>query len=211
MNDRTETLLVAITGGIGSGKTTFAKLVEADGYPVIFTDDVAKHLLNDNAELKMKIVSAFGDGAYSNGKYNASYVSGIVFNDSNNLQKLNQMVHPLVIEQMIDRIELLQDSDASIIFVESALIFELGLESGFDYVLSVNANESVRIQRIMERSNLTEDEIKKRMASQLSQEVKNKSADFIVENNGSIAELNKAKDFIMSVLSILPNRIFEES
>jgi dephospho-CoA kinase len=100
------------------------------------------------------------------------------------------------------------DPTSNIIFVESALIFELELDKGFDYTISVTASEGLRIERLKSRSNLSEQQILYRMSQQFSQEEKNKNADFVIENENGISELTKAVNFLLPILLTLPNRIF---
>ena len=208
-----EALIIGITGGIGSGKTTVAKIFADKGFKVIFTDELAKKIISENISIKNKITHFFGEKSFIDGKYNAEYISNLVFSGSkrkaaDDLQTLGQIIHPTVIEGMINELEILQQNDEEMIFVESALIFELGLETGFDYVISVTAQESIRIQRIKDRTGLDEAQIKRRIASQITQEEKNKFADFVIENNKDFNELKKSVDFLLPILTMLPNKDF---
>jgi dephospho-CoA kinase len=205
-----ETLFIGITGGIGSGKTEVAKIFQQNGFPVIFTDELAKKIVNENPEIKNKITEYFGEESYFDGKYNAKFISKCVFNGENSqkkLQKLNQIVHPKVIEEIIFELENLQkESEKKMIFVETALLFELNLEEGFDYIISVSTSENVKIQRVMNRTGLNEVEIKARISSQISQEEKNKFSDFVIENDKNLDELKKSVEFLIPIISALPNK-----
>lgn len=207
-------LIIGITGGIGAGKTTAAKIIADNGFKVIFTDELAKKIITENTSIKNKIISFWGEKSFIDGKYNAKYISDLIFNQSKkrvaeDLQTLGQIVHPTVIEKMIEELEILQENGEEIIFVESALIFELELETGFDYVISVTASEATRIKRIMERTGLDEAQIKMRVASQISQELKNKYSDFVIDNNKDFAELEKAIEFLLPIITMLPNKDFD--
>ncbi|MDR0927110.1 MAG: dephospho-CoA kinase [Ignavibacteria bacterium] len=204
----TEPLIIAITGGIGAGKSALSACFAEMGYPIIITDLLAKNILATDTDIQQRIISEFGSDAFVDGKYNTEFIASKVFPDAERLQKLNQILHPAVIDAMIEQVETLQDSEQhSIIFVESALIFELELEDGFDYVISVSASEQVRIKRIAERSGLSKDEIKQRMSSQLSQEEKNRMADFVVQNETTLLELASAAEYLLPILQSLPNRV----
>jgi len=212
-----EILLIAITGGIGSGKSTVANILREKDFTVISTDNIAKNVINENKKIQQKLIETFGDETFNNGVYNTKYISNIVFDDKNakdNLMKLNQIVQPTVIDEMTKEIELLQQNNLmklnrTVIFVESALIFELELEDGFDYVISVGANPKTRIERIINRTGLNEQQIKNRFSHQISQEEKNKNADFIIENEKGVDELKKSIDFILPIILTLPNKNME--
>jgi len=210
---RQEALIIAITGGIGSGKSTVANILKEKGLTVISTDDIAKNIINKNAKIKQKLIETFGNETFIGGIYNTKYISNIVFeekNAKNNLLKLNQIIHPVVIDEMISEIELLQQNNLEIIFVESALIFELELEDGFDYVISVTANPQIRLERIIKRTGLNEQQVKNRISQQISQEEKNKNSDFIIENEKGLAELKRTIDFILPIILNLPNKNLPE-
>jgi dephospho-CoA kinase len=217
---RQEALIIAITGGIGSGKSTVANILKERGFTVISTDNIAKNVINKNQKIQQKIIETFGNESFIDGVYNTKYISDIVFEDNiflkeknanDNLMKLNQIVHPAVIDEMIDEIEILQQNNLQqnnleIIFVESALIFELELEDGFDYIISVTASSKTRLERIINRTGLNEQQIKSRISHQISQEEKNKNSDFIIENEKGIDELKKSIDFILPIILTLPNK-----
>ncbi|MPN11819.1 Dephospho-CoA kinase [bioreactor metagenome] len=115
-------------------------------------------------------------------------------------------MHPAVIERLIDEIERLQNNKIEVIFIESALIFELGLDEGFDYVVSVTASNKNRINRIKTRSGLTDAQIVRRMKQQLSQEEKNKNSDFVIENDKDMKALESSVNFLMPIILTLPNK-----
>lgn len=204
-----EVMLVGITGGIGAGKTTVSNYLSEKGFKVLNADNIAKDILSNNLEVKQKIIQTFGNDSYKNGKYNSSFIASCVFEDNNNnnsnkkLALLNQIVHPIIIQELIDQIELLAFTGEKIIFVDIPLLFELNLEEGFDYVITVFSNDDIRLRRIKERSNLSEEQIKNRIKQQISQEEKIKNSDFVLENNGSYEELYKGADFLLSILETM--------
>jgi dephospho-CoA kinase len=195
-------LIIGITGGIGSGKTTFANLLEKKSCKVIYSDVLAKKVINESKRIQFKLMEKFGMHTFVNGEYNSEYIAFLVFSDKSRLHTLNQIVIPPVIDEIIKEIEAIDDS-YRLVFVESALIYELELEKGFDYVISVSAKIENRKQRISEH-------FEKRMKSQLTQEEKNSLSDFVIENNKDIPELEKAADSIIKILELLPNRVYED-
>lgn len=203
--------LIGITGGIGSGKSVFADIIREKGFVVIDTDDIAKKLLNDNSSVKSRIISELGKNSYNdNGELNSEYLAEKVFAGDEaskiNLNKLNSIVHPAVIDRKIKMIEKFADSGESIIFVESALIFEADLQDGYDYVVNISAEKEIRKERLRVQRKMSDKQIEIRMNEQISDEEKNRLADFSVKNNGSFEELQKGADFIISLLDSLPQK-----
>jgi dephospho-CoA kinase len=199
--------VVAITGGIGSGKTTVANHFAELGFPVINTDLLAKKLMNSDEKLKILLSNEFGPEIYlENGELNSKFLSKIVFgNDSlskKNLDKLNRIVHPAVIDLMMEEIEKFANEGNELIFVESALIYEAGLDEGFDYIIVVDANESKRIKWTSEKLKLPESEIRIRNSEQISTDMKKNLADFVIENNGTISEMLASADFILDLVKL---------
>jgi len=201
-------VVVAITGGIASGKSEVARLLKDKKYPVISTDYIAKLLMDSDISIKDKLISEFGYKIYNDaGKLNSKILSDIVFfgeNKSEKLQKLNSIVHPPVIDKMVEEIENYIKLGNKLVFVESALIFESGLDDGFDYIIVVTADTETRIKRAMNRSELSKEEVVARMNEQISQEQKIKLSDFEIQNNKSIKELESSLMFLLPIIEMLP-------
>lgn len=180
---QTAKLLIGLTGGIGSGKTSVAKIIEAQGFPVYNSDIRAKEIVNDNSELKTNIIALLGKNAYDEqGNYNRKWVAEQIFNDDEKRLALNALIHPAV-KQDFEQWKLAQTSD--LIFKETALLFEVGLDKNCDASLLITADENVRIKRVMERDNKTKDEVLAIIKKQMSEEEKRRKADFVIENNDS--------------------------
>jgi len=199
-------IVISITGGIGSGKTTVANIIREMGFVVISSDDNAKALMNSNEEIKNKLIARFGDNVYlPDGKINSQYLSQMVFGESeehhNNLQLLNQIVHPYVIELLIREVDKYEKKGEKYIFVESALTYEAGLEEGFDYIIVVNTDEDLAINRVMKRTGLSKQEIVYRSQNQISRQRKKEVADFVIENNGSLEDLKKSTQLIIDIIT----------
>jgi dephospho-CoA kinase len=171
---------VGLTGGIGSGKTTVAKIFELLGIPVYYADDAAKKIMNEDEELKTAIQKQFGKEAYDSGELNRAYLSAKVFTDPLQLEILNSIVHPATIR---DAAKWMTQQKTSYTIKEAALIFESGSAELLDYVIGVYAPSQLRIKRTMERNHLGYNEVKQRMDKQLDENMKMKHCDFVIYND----------------------------
>lgn len=178
--------IVGLTGGIGSGKSTIAKWFEEKGIPVYEADVEAKKLMNENLDLKQKLIELMGEETYIDGEYNRAYVSKLVFDRPEMLQKLNQLVHPAVFEHFAQWIA---QQDAPFIIREAAILFESGSYKDCDWIVTVNAAVDKRIQRVIQRSGLSEEQIRARIHNQWTDEQRAELSDFVVENNAGLKEL----------------------
>ena len=191
---------VAITGGIGSGKSTFANYIASRGYVVINADDVSKDILSSDEKIKEKIIKEFGSDSYKDGKLNNRFIASQVFSNPTNLHKLNSILHPQVL-QKIDTLIDEKYKDENIVFIEAALIYEADIEKIFNYVILVTADFNIRLQRSVESGKFSEDDFIKRDENQIPQEEKEKRADFIFSNNGSEKDLIKKADLLLLTLT----------
>ena len=178
------TLKVGITGGIGSGKTTVARIFEVLGIPVYYADDAARRIMNEDETLKQQVIKHFGDLSYQNGKLNREYIASIVFQDKKKLSILNALVHPATIRN--SNMWMKQQTTPYAIR-EAALIFESGVQGQLDYVIGVSAPMELRIERAMLRDNLTRAQVLERMDSQINETIKMRLCDFVVVNDGQKA------------------------
>jgi len=173
-------LKVGITGGIGSGKSTVARVFETLGVPVYNADDAAKRLMQDDPELKEKISLLLGDESYNDGQLNRAWISANIFGNPDKVQALNSLVHPATIK---DAHEWMSKQTTPYSLKEAALIFESGSEKELDYVIGVYAPEELRIQRVIKRDDTTREAILQRMSNQLNEEEKIKRCDFVITND----------------------------
>lgn len=172
-------IVVGLTGGMGSGKTTVLKMFENLGVAIYIADNEAKRLMTTSVKLKQEIVKEFGSVAYENGELNRAYLSKIVFRDSQKLKKLNAIVHPAVYD---DFKYFVSQCDSRYVIYESAILLRNGNANMFDYIIIVTAPLSIRIDRIKKRDNTSEDEIKLRLQNQKITKDATSKADFIIEN-----------------------------
>ncbi len=175
-------LKVGLTGGIGSGKSFISKIIESFGYPVFDSDTVAKEIISTNKFVKTQLISFFGKDVFVNNQLNRSYLANIIFNDKKALEKVNQLIHPLV-RKAFDDFALQQKSP--IVFNEAAILFESGGAKELDKVILVTAPKELRVKRVMERDRVSEKEVLERMGKQWTDEEKIKFADFNIQNDGS--------------------------
>jgi len=173
-------LRIGITGGIGSGKSTVSKIFEVLGIPVYYADDASKRLMNEDEELKEKLRSTFGDKTYVDGQLDRAYVAAIVFNDPEKLVLLNSIMHPATIKDA-EKWMLRQTTPYAI--KEAALIFESGSQEYLDKVIGVYAPVAVRIHRVMQRDNVTREEVLSRMNKQIDEDMKMRLCDYVITNN----------------------------
>lgn len=173
-------LKIGLTGGIGSGKSTVAKIFEALGIPVYYADAAAKQLMNSSSELKASIKKNFGNEAYKNDELDRKYLADIVFNNKEKLDLLNALIHPVTIA---DAEAWMKKQEAPYCIKEAALLFESGASENLDYIIGVYAPQALRIKRVMQRDGLARDEIMKRINRQVNEEMKMKLCDFVLLNN----------------------------
>jgi len=172
---------LGLTGGIGSGKSTVAKIFESFGVPVYFADERAKWLMNNNDAVKKAIVSEFGKESYVQNKLNRKYISSIVFGNMESLKKLNHIVHPVV---AIDFKNWCSCQSSSIIIKEAAVLIESGGMETVDKVIVVKAHVKTRIKRVMERDGVSEEDVISRLNHQMTDSQRLKYADYLIDNGG---------------------------
>lgn len=176
-------LKIGITGGIGSGKSTVCKVFELLGVPVFYADTVAKQLMASNKKLIAGIKLAFGQQSYTdNGMLNNKHIADIVFNNKNELEKLNALVHPAVFDAFEDWEKTVPDS-VPYTLKEAALLFESGSYKLCHKNILVVSPAEMRLKRVMQRDGATREQVMARMAKQLTDEQKIPLADFILHNS----------------------------
>lgn len=187
--------IIGLTGGIGSGKTTVAHFIEEFGFPVYYSDDRAKTIVNDNEEVKAKIKDLLGNEAYDEqGLYDRKFVAEKVFNNNDLLQQLNEIIHPAV---RIDFEEWVKKQTKYLVFKETALLFELKLNLACYKSVLVTAEDNIRIKRVMDRDGKTYREVESIMEKQMPEKEKIKLADCIIYNNTNLEDLKEQTEKII--------------
>lgn len=186
---------LGLTGGIGSGKSTVAKIFEEFNIPVYFADDRAKWLMNQ-PKLKKEISQTFGKEAYNRGKLNRAYLADVVFKNRGALETLNGIVHPAVADDFESWCNY-QKSD--IIVKEAAILIESGAVDSVDEVVVVTAPVKVRIDRVMGRDGVTEEQVFDRLNNQMTDSQRLKHATYVVDNSGKQLLIPQVKTIIEDV------------
>ncbi len=196
-------MIIGITGGIGSGKSTIAQELARRDFAVYDCDREAKRIIAEDSEVRKAIVALLGEEAFTDGMYNTAYVSQRVFADKALLEKLNQIVHPAVLND-IKRFQTISNN-LKPLFVESAILYEAGLDTLCDKVIVVDAPEEVRIARTIARdygNDASPDNIDKVRARVKAQRVfsnQSSAVSFVVKNDGKVS----VKDLVENVLNWL--------
>ena len=179
---------IGITGGLGSGKTSASRYLITLGYPVFFSDEIAKSMMVNDPSLVARIMEEFGIESYKEGKLNSSYLGQKVFSSPELVKKLNSIVHPSVVINSTRIMEEALDSN-DLVFYEAALLMEAGMMERFDYILLITADEEIRVKRGIQRGGISEEQIRSRIKSQLPEEEKIKKSHFVIENNSTFKAL----------------------
>ncbi len=173
-------LRVGLTGGIGSGKSTVADIFSVLGIPVFKADLVTRQLMEEDEILRTSIKKEFGEEAYINNTLNRKYLASIVFNDAFQLEKLNAITHPAVIDAAQ---KWMQQQTTAYVIKEAALMFESASAAGVDLIIGVYAPQHIRIKRVMDRDGVTRQDVLARIDKQIDEEIKMKLCDFVLVND----------------------------
>lgn len=190
--------VIGLTGGIGTGKTTVAEIFKNKGYGVYNSDQRAKELMTEDTELKHQIIQLLGEESYlPNDELNRKFIAQKIFSNKELLKKQNALVHPAVAK---DFLLWKEKQNKEFCIKEAAILFESGSYKQFDKVILVSAPLEIRIKRVKERDSASEEEIRKRIENQANQEELEKLADFVIENQSSLADLQMQIDKIIPEL-----------
>lgn len=193
-------LKIGLTGGIGSGKTTIARVLEHLGYKVYIADSQASRLMNSDPQLRDELSMAFGKDIYTAAhQIDKKKLASLIFNNREALQQINRIVHPKVVADFNHWSE---KQPGEFIFFESAILFEAGLEKTVDYIICVYASLETRLKRVMERDQAAEEKVRERIANQMNDEEKCRRSDFTVYTDSPAMVLEQ----IDSLIGILKNK-----
>lgn len=198
-------MVVGLTGGIGSGKTTVLKMFQSLGAICFVADVEAKKLMTNNKELKQNIINLLGEEAYIKDSLNRTYIASKVFTNKEKLKALNALVHPKVKESFL---EFKSNYSKEIIIYESAILYESGTENLCNFIILVTANLEERIKRVLLRDKTTRAEIMQRINNQQNEKEKVKKATFIIRNSNLKATLQQVKTIYSILERIHKNKIF---
>lgn len=174
-------LKIGVTGGIGSGKTYICNIIQGLGYPVFFSDIEAKFIMQTDPEVVDNIKKLFGENTYSYGELNRAHIAERAFQNPSLLAELNNIVHPAVRRKFQEFAE--NQCDKKLVFNEAAILFETGAYKNFDFNILVSAPKALKIERIMARDSISNEDVMIRMKNQWEDEQKIPLADFIIYND----------------------------
>lgn len=197
-------LRIGLTGGIGSGKTTVAKIFQILGIPVYYADEAARRLMNTNEEIKTAIIKNFGAEAYLNGELNRKYLGSVVFSDKQKLDLLNSIAHPVTIR---DAEEWIKRQSTPYVVKEAALLFESSSAENLDYIVGVYAPQHIRVKRVIDRDQISVEDVMKRISRQLDEEEKMKRCDFVIVNNEQQLVIPQVLELDKKFREGLPNKV----
>ena len=193
-------MIVAVTGGIGSGKSfvieEFSKFSNVITY---IADEEAKKLMTTSVDVRQKIIQAFGEEAYVNNQLNREFIASIVFKDERKLKEINAIVHPEVFKHFFEFAQLHKDK---IILYESALVFETGYAKQFDYVITVTAPLHTRLERLIARDKTTQEQVFQRMSKQWKEDKKILQSHYLIGNQ----QIEETKAQIKRIYNILTEK-----
>ncbi len=186
-------LVVAVTGGIGSGQSTVCSFFEQWRCKVINADQKAKEVIRKDRRLQKELKQVFGEDIFfKNRELNAKRLAELAFKDEIQTLKLNQLVHPRMVESLVEEMERARFSQKfPIIIIDAALVYEISIEQMFDYIIVVNAPMNLRSKRVTSRDGMTKKQFSERASKQIPLQDKVKWADFVIENDGTLEELKE--------------------
>ncbi|HLT52865.1 MAG TPA: dephospho-CoA kinase [Flavobacteriaceae bacterium] len=173
-------IVVGLTGGIGSGKTTVANKFKKLGVPVYISDEEAKALMHRSKVIKRKLIALFGEKAYLDGKLNRAFIASAVFNNKTLLEQMNAIVHPKV-GQHFKR--WLKKQSSFYVIKESAILFESNAYKSCDLIITVSADEELRIKRVMQRDKVSREQVLERIKNQWPEAEKIARSNYVIHNH----------------------------
>lgn len=192
---------IGLTGGIGTGKTTVSNMIQSLGYKVVNADLVAHEALKKESGVFDKIIKTFGEGILnSQGEIDRKKLGDIVFKDKFMLGKLESIVHPYIQTEVLKQKTSLEKAGIEMAFYDVPLLYEKKMEKKFDKIVLVTCKKDLQIRRTIQRSGMTEDEVKRRITLQIPLENKARVAHYVIRNDGALEELQmKVQDTILSL------------
>ena len=185
-------LVIGLTGGIGTGKSEVAGLLQSLGAEVINADQVGHEAYTPNSESWREVVNAFGEEILQpDGQIDRKRLGGIVFSNPEQLDKLNAIMHPRMARMVGDKIEVLRDKGAPAVVVEAAVLFEAGWDSLVDEVWTTDSPVELVVERLQTRNGMSEEEVRRRISSQMDRSERIERSDLVVDNSGDVTSLGE--------------------
>lgn len=188
-----------LTGGIGSGKSTVASLLEEYGVPVVSADELSRIVVSKGSDGLADVVERFGPGVVDEaGELDRRKMASIVFQDPAQRRELEAILHPRIRERFEQVLDALEKAGHEVAVYEVPLLFEKNLQGDMKAVILVTSPESVRVRRVRTRDDVTETEVRARIAAQMDEALKRKKADYVLENDGSLDDLRREVEFLLA-------------
>lgn len=191
--------MVGLTGGIASGKSTFAAALRARGVPVVDADALSRAVMDRNSPTAARILETFGPRAFQvDGGIDRKWLGALVFRDKEARRRLEAITHPAIRELMLQKVARIEGDGHALSFYDVPLLYEVGLEEGLDSVVVVWTPRAVQLERLTQRDGLTPTEAEARISAQLPIDEKAARADFVVENQGPLEALGGKADALLA-------------
>ncbi len=196
-------LWIGLTGGIATGKTTAAEILRARGYPVVSADGIARQVVEPGEEGARALLSLLGPAYFDRGgALLRDKLAAYIFSDSQRRQEVESVLHPLIQARVQREKQQLLGQGAQVAFYDVPLLFEKNLEDRFDKVLLIYAAESLQRERLQQRESWTADQIEARLAAQIPIDQKRQRADYVIDNSGTLEELEQALEEFLKELKV---------
>ncbi len=196
---------LGVTGGIGSGKSTVSRIFKVLGIPVFSADDEARIIMDNNKGLRTELANVMGIDLYATGELDRMKMASLIFNDDDLLNKVNRLVHPLVLDWYN---EWRRQQDADYVVFEVAILFEAGAEKHVDRILAVTAPLDERIKRVMERNNMSREQVMERVNKQMPDDEIVKRSDYRINNSDNSMIIQEVLDIHRDILSQLKTGLY---
>lgn len=182
-------MIIGLTGSIASGKSTVAKMIQSYSLPIVDADQVARQVVEPGSPTLKKIADVFGQEIIAeDGTMDRAKVGSIIFHDEAMRQKLNAIIHPAIREEMLRQRDEFMSYGEKNIFMDIPLLFESKLEHFVEKIIVVSVTEEVQLERLMARNDLSEEEARARIATQIPVREKENLAHAVIHNNGSLED-----------------------
>lgn len=189
--------VIGITGGIGSGKSVVSRLLRLMDIPVYDCDGEAKRLMIENVTIREALIEAFGDKVYSaDGQLDRAFLASSIFSAAERVAMVNRIVHPVV---RADFRRWTQQTAKAVVAVESAILFQAGMDSDVDAVWVVQAPEAVRVQRAIQRDAASEEAVRSRMQNQMTEQEYGDRADRVICNAGNVSLIGQVRELLSGI------------
>ncbi len=190
-------IIIGVTGGIGSGKSIVCKFMSIHNIPVYDADKEAKNLNDNSSIIKSKLIERFGNNIYTNEVLNKKKLANLIFNDKDNLQYVNSVIHSELATHFLNWIE--KNKHCNLLAIDAAVLFESGFDKYVDKIVTVIAPIDIRIARVSDRDNLSSEQIKARIESQISDKERIEKSDFMITNDNKSSIIKQVNYIINKI------------